>query len=422
MNSFHDTSSNNRAHNPGSYSVKAMMLYPHGIDEALSIYSIVADFQISESIYSPTIECIISVIDGVSLLDKFNILGDERVQIILAKKPLDDSSEEETFEIDLRIAEIINYTNNSPGQQFYQFHCVRPHMYINQSKLLQRPFSGTAAQIISKILKSDLDVQFGQVNISSKNTIRGIFPAIKPLEAIYWLLRNTYDDGTPYFIYDTFTKGMQLKSYKDMINQTTYETYNNSQFYQNKPGTEEYYGEKRRRILKISSDNYMGKLAETASGNFAATLHTIDISNKEYKRFSFAYNGKNKLNTNRPYSRDVKIRNRSYDQIFDNKNYYVSLNSSAFDNYSNYHEPNKTTIMESEATLHNMDFIVHNLNISGDLELCVGSKIEVVIVNSNEDREDRSDKLNSGLYIVTDIVNRFGKSHEQSIIIKKDSI
>lgn len=419
----------NKTFTPGSYIVQAVNLYPRNATTsndpklALDIYPIITDFQINESLYSPVMEVIFSIEDAVNLLEEYKIFGDELIDLIILKPTQDESADTEKLIIKLRIAEIANYVKRKPGAQFYQFRCVREHVYTNNNKLLVRPFSDTIARICQKILKTDLNATVGEVAVSSKNVVKGIFPSLKPLSAAQWLIRNAYEDGTPIFLYETLKDGLNIKSYKQMVESEQHDTYNNFAFLVERSlGSESQYAEERKKILKVSTNSLTSKLVDTSSGTYSSTLNAIDIANKEFIAVPYKYKQRNKLNQNKSYSPGALIKEKPYETVFQNKNYYVSLNRG---NDKNYHEPNYISILEAEAHRENINFMTHEITINGDLDLSVGMKIEVLFAKSTDTEQagtdDIVDKYLSGNYIITEIQHIFQKKYIQTLRIKKDS-
>jgi hypothetical protein len=414
---------------PGSYIVQAVNLYPRDplskkdLRLELNIYPIITDFEINESLYSPVMEVVFSIEDATNLLEEYKLFGDEKIQLIILKPTQDEDQETEKLIINLRIAEIANYVKRKPGAQFYQFRCVREHVYNNNSKLLVRPFSGTISSVCSKILKTDLSAKIGKISASSKNVINGVFPSIKPLNALLWLTKNAYDEGTPFYVYETMKDGLNFRSYKNMIQDRAYDTYNNFAFLLNKSlGSKEQNLEEKRKIMKVSTDSLTSKLADISSGAYASSLYAIDISNKEFLTATYKHKSKNVLNKNKPFSVNSELGNREYDTAYASKNYYVSLNKG---NNKNYHEPHYISILEAESHRENMNFMSHEITINGDLDLSVGMKIEVLFSKSTDteraNTDDMVDKFNSGNYIITEIRHIFQQKYIQILKIKKDS-
>lgn len=409
---------------PGSYSVEEIILYPRSAKtlnrqvEQLNIKNIVLEFVINESLYSPIMEVLFSIEDGVNMLDDYKIFGDEYIDLVLVKPPKDESADIEKLTLNLRIAEISSFVKRKPGTQFYQFKCVRDHVY-NNNKLLVRPFSGTISNLLEKIISKDLQGQVGKIEVASRNIVKGIYPSLKPLDAALWLARNAYEDETPIYFFETMNGGLNVVSQKTMRDSAVHDTYNNFPFLVNRGvGTIEHYNEQRRKIIKVSTESFTGKLFDISVGAYSASLHTLDIANKEYKSFGFKYRHRNKLNANPPFSVNSEVLNKKYDTTYTNKNYYIPLNSG---NQNNYHEPNNISILEGQAHYENLNFITHEITIYGDLDISVGKKIEVLFTNGTEDTENPYDKFNSGFYLITNVTHNFGDEYTQTLTIKKDS-
>lgn len=415
-----------KAVTPNSYHVKYVKVTPNNADP-IDINDLVQQFNIVESLNSPTIQLNIVIADAINFLDDYKLEGNELVEILIQRNPLsDDVQNKVSFKLSLYIADIHGYVRNVQGKQYYQLLCVSKHMYNDQVRNLSRAFNGSIGTLVSNICKRDLKIQPSSINTSTKSTIKGIYPSLKPITAINWLMRNAYDSGTPFYFYETAKDGVVFDSYNNMTQKESYSTYDNASFFMNEPGSEEAYDEERKRIKKISSPLNISKYSSIANGTFAATTHILDIANKKYTKNQFGYKDskQKKLNVNKPFS-DIKIMDQSIDQLKESKNYYISTNTKSYDGYDNYHHPASETLSRAEAHLNNLDFITQEIVINGDFELSVGMVISLKIAKSTDlDFAQESgliDKHLSGKYLVTEIDHSFKEQYTQRLTLKKDS-
>jgi len=176
----------------------------------------------------------------------------------------------------------------------------------------------------------------------------------------------------------------------------------------------------------MSSPLNMSQFHQIGNGAYASTLYTFDIAEKKKEKFIYSYKGMTKLNQNAPHSTLDEINNQTYDQLQNSKNYYISLNSKAFSESSNYHEPLKPTILKGEAHYHNMNFNSLNLQLYGDFNLTSGLVINLDISKVGSAKEldtpRMKDEYLSGKYFIHTIEHRFDDIYTQKITCKRDSL
>src|SRR6056300_241340 len=182
---------------PTSYQINEIYLYDNN-ENQWDIRSIITSIEIYESLYTSSIEVTLSVADGISLLEQALITGNEKISIKVQQTQVkDDSETRRKFELDVYIAEVINFSRAVPGLQTYQFVCFSEHMYINSVSRLNRSFENTLGSLVKIICERDLRIEPNYINESSKGIIKGIYPRLRQLSAINWLMRNAVEDNTP---------------------------------------------------------------------------------------------------------------------------------------------------------------------------------------------------------------------------------
>jgi hypothetical protein len=174
----------------------------------------------------------------------------------------------------------------------------------------------------------------------------------------------------------------------------------------------------------------MSKLESMANGSYASTLHTLDISKKEYKKDFFNYDSSNptKLNKKKPFTDFTKFKDRKLPDLKEGKHYFISRNTDAYPSHKNYHEPNHVTLMKAQSHLSNMNFMTHSFSIAGDFEMTVGKKIKLKIIKASDMVEiDQPtvplDKYLSDNYLVTSVSHFIGpETYTMQLKVQKDSV
>jgi len=286
---------------PASYQLVGVKITMSN-DAVIDITQLVADITVSESMFLSSITTVLHIVDGFDLLRKAHLTGGEKVHIKIMRKNNNNesySTAENKFDITCHLARIVNHVKPKAGIQTYQLSCVSEHAFISQMKSISRSFNSNSNALVRDICLNDLKYT-GETNFSDKNlpVISGIYPNLKPLDTIHWLLRNIDDEDTPFFFYETAGEGLQLNSYNELAEQEVFKKYNNSPFYINKFETKEHFEEAQCKIIDMSSDFDMRKYDQIGDGAFSAIVHNVDIANKKYTINNFDHSLKNNIKLN----------------------------------------------------------------------------------------------------------------------------
>ena len=119
---------------------------------------------------------------------------------------------------------------------------------------------------------------------------------IRDRQCINWLLRNAYDNGTPFYFYETTQDGIQFNSFENLIEEDSYKTYEFKPYFEYEMGSKEGYDEQARRITSLESALGMSKLEGMSNGSYASTLHSLDIATKGYKKHFYNYDSSDPKN------------------------------------------------------------------------------------------------------------------------------
>lgn len=409
---------------PSSYDLAEVLLTASN-GEVRNITDLVGQISIRESLYAGSLQCDINILDAANLLEKLKVVSGEVLNLLITRRLA--GGESDKYSHSFRIAEVSSYAKLKPGTQTYVFKCISEHAYMSQLKTISKPFNNVPGALIQNICTDELKIDPKElsINTETKQTITGIYPRMRPIYLINWLTRRSYDNGSPFFFYETLGQGIFFESYENMITQKSYNTFKHMPTMNTTPGSENHIKGLKDRILKISTDLNMSKYKQAAAGAYSSTLHTLDIAEKKYKKTIYRYgNGKVlKLNKNGLLPSKLNFDDRAIESHRESTNFYVSLNTSAASGGSNYHAPNDTDMLTANAYIENMDGTVLTIDIYGDFKLCVGMVIDCDIIKSVDSglTERGKDKYLSGKYLVTSIDHRFEDEYIMQVLLKKDS-
>lgn len=419
---------------PETYELLYVKIYPNpGSALAVDNYDITglcSEIVINESIFKASIETEITVADGINFYERAKLTGNEKIEIKIQR--LEPGNNKKTFTVECYVANIQDYSKPRMGVQVYKLMCVSKHAYFNTFKVLNRAFKGSMGALVNNICQKDLDATPHKINTDTKGILKGIFPHMKPIDAIVWLTRNSTDNSTPYYFYETLKDGLIFDSQESMLESGVYRKYFQKAFFNEVPGTEENFSDALSKIIKISSEFDVGKYFAINDGAYASTVKTVDISTKKYQTTRFQYDDKMvKMNDHKPFDSDISFNDQQLTEFADSKIHHISLNKYAYNTRGdNYHAPIAGSLSKKQAYHINMGYMGQDIVLAGDFDISVGKVIELEIykasdaqvLEEDDSRENMIDKMQSGRYLITDIAHVFSDDkYVLDVGVQKDS-
>lgn len=469
--------------NPGNFLLRECSIMRENLggqelgNQKLDIKNFVGELSINESIYKNAINVDIRIMDNSKLYSGLRLNGSEKIRLVIGRNA---DTLLELFNLDLVISDLDLFTQVSNDMQSYVLKCVPEYTLINQTKTISDSFTDII-EAVKSICHGDLKIPnikldrplkreiessalkgliaankkknnpFG-INLTSEQEnekllpsqpAKGIYPLMKPLSVINWLVRNISNNSTPYYFYQTSNGIVKLRSYQDMLNNpnsfnadTAYTNVESLAYYAvedtMKDSEKDFYEIEKFKILKLNQPSNLSTIKNISSGSYASNKHSIDIYKKEYiGDDTFEYSGMKTLNPSKPFSDSVKFGEK---KLLDNKtsrNYFVNLNSGAFDdnNLGNYHSIINDTIQKKEAYFNIIDSQIQEIVINGDFLVESGQTINLEILqNLSADKKlkdeeiDTPDKMLSGTYLVTALQHSFeNQKFTTRLRVKRDS-
>ena len=426
-------SGTNKSIIPGAYKIKKVELFNHA-DEVFEIQNVITKLTITESIYSNTLICKISVRDSNNLIEEFPLIGQERVKIKFGVRGQDGTDKE--INLEFYITEYPLYGRlREKHVQAFSFSGISKHAYISRFKKISRSVSGLTSDEISNILSNDLSVENFVLNNPPISKFKGIINTQTPLNAAEWLRKKTFDDKqAPYYLFQSLNGDVNLLSHTELIEQDSYFDYYSTRDFNYAPNSEDDYLQRKHRILEISSDLKLGKIFQAIDGAYASENFYLDVGNKTFTSTEFSYSlESNSLGKKAPISTDFLIGDDTIDKTFQSHHEYVSTNAFAFgDIDKNYNEMKKESGGITKAFVENLETMTHDLKLFGDFDLNAGKVIDVKLPRAIEPSIQKDvlkksndgyiDEYLSGKYLVTSAIHTFENGeYFTQVKVKRDS-
>lgn len=429
-NIVNSTSENGIVITPKAFAIEKIMLTANN-GKQYNLLGTVHDIKIHEGLHRSGLFVEIFIEDAANLPDELRIAFNERIDLSIVRE---EHSGEKRFDLELYVSSISNYSEPTPSSKAYTLTCISKHGYLNNKKLLNQPFDNTTAKLIKSIIKTHLDSDV-DVRCSTEKSIKGIYPNLQPMEAIAWLLRNSFDNGTQVYFYETADEGLILTSYNEILKQDVYHKYNRNPFFTETlhNNTEKgIFEEERAKIRKIISNRNISKFEASAKGAFGSVMNKIDIATKQVKPIvQFKYNElSQKLNDLPVIENTMKIGKEKIEDFKNLKQHWISENSLSFGkDIFNYHDPiGEKQLLKRNAHINNLNTNVLTVSLPGDFKFAPGKIIELEILRQadiQEEMEEARDYIDeelSGKYLVSSVIHHFSKDgYFIQTNIKKDS-
>ena len=417
---------------PSAFKIGEILLTNHEGEE-VDIQNIVVKTIITESVYSNTLVCKLSIRDENNLLQDFSLVGQEKVQIKMVSRTGNDDKK---INLTFYITEYPLYgRGRNERVQAWSVSGISEHAYFSQFKKISRSVNGVTSDAIDNIISSDLKCDKLIIGDKPITTFQGIINTQTPLSAVEWLRKKTYDDHqSPYYLYETLQGKIHLKSQAELVAQKPYYEYIDIKGFNYDAYTKEDYLERKSRILDITSDLKMGKIFQAMSGAYASENFYLDIANKTFTSTKFSYDiSDNSLEKKPPISTKSTIDNEPINAKYQSHYEYVSTNASAYGSIQkNYNEIKKNSGGRTKAFTENMESMSHDIKLFGDFELNAGTVIQIKIPKSVDPQVQKDvlrsneygsfDEHLSGNYLITSAIHTFENGeYFTDLRIKRDS-
>jgi len=432
---------------PGAYIIKSIILTNHE-GKTAEISNIVADFKITESIFSPVLSALFRIKDEANFFEEFRLVGQEKIQVILFRKPL-ESAQAQEIDITFFVTEYPVYGKGTKQSvAMYTIRGVTKHGFISTFKTISRAVESNTSTEIKNILKNDLLVEKFAINGNAVSSFKGVIPNMKPLDAAAWLNSKTYDEnGFPFFLYETIWDRVLLRSYSSLcsiISNPSFRIFEDHKIFRAKPRSLNAYIEQQDRILSFSSQLNLSKIYAAKNGAYSSTHVGFDISKKSLNTKNFNYekdlnkdfllNKTASLSSKFGVPIDTTGTTKKYNEMFNSRTIYHPLNSLSYGSgKSNLHDIAYSYQGKRSGILETLDSYSIELQVYGDFRLNSGRRINIRVPKAIDPivyQEEKNkgnvdilyDDIISGSYLVIGVVHDFSSEYICTVKAQKDSI
>ena len=214
----------------GQFKVHAITLAnPEG--ETTDISSAVGQIDLYESIFDTFCTGTLRVFDGLNLLERFRIFGQEYINIELSQYEgaNEEAPIEYTIRKNFRISKIEAGEKTSSMQNTYLVHLVDPRLYFTRKARLSTIYRGAISDMIANLCLDKAHIskeEFDLFEESKPDNLSYVIPNKTVHETIQYLTREAMTMDTaavwanPFFFYETLNGGFRFCTIDTMLQQS----------------------------------------------------------------------------------------------------------------------------------------------------------------------------------------------------------
>lgn len=398
---------------------KIQLVSSHEKKIPFEISGLVTDLDVFEHLDKPYLTAMMVFQDTRNIVNGGNIRGGDTVKVKIRNN--DDTSGSMFVDKSFRIDKVISSTRmeQNENSESVVFHLIENHWYESNLYNVNKSYSGSTTEILSKISSEYLSNRKIESSKTDIQRFKVIVPNLTPIESMSWLKnRSTTDGGYPFYLFSTLVDNdLHFKDLKTMMSEKPWNEVIPHSFAASNQGSGEV--EMRRTIKTYSHKNSDNLLTLINKGLIGAKHQYLNVTKNilDEVKFDIQKDVITKLNTDgisnedRPlYSEDFKVGEESFNKIESRLISQVNA-TSAYPKDKSYSESDTVgeyrrdiisrtvlNLMQSSPmtiTVNGFDFANKNYNSVGSV-----MRIAFLLTSYNENTSKTFDGKKSGDYLV----------------------
>jgi len=421
--------------------------------KAVDVQYQVQEITITESIYSPTLICTVSLSDESDLIEVLPVYGMETIYLKIKRQMMSGGSQE--FEHTFYVTDYPLYgrPSNREHMQAWSVTGVSKHVWKNPMLKLSRAYDGKISDQIVKIAKDAFELTVNYEG-DCEAVGRGIINMQTPMKAMDWFRRRMHDpeEGAPYYLFQSIENGEDnctLTSHTKLVKGSPHNstTYTDSRTYTAEAGTPADFNQRKHKIIGISSSLKLSKFTPISQGTWGSQTQHVDLATRTFGKEYYTYKDDFKIEKTllgsdlfkEPKHNEhtggggggsgsptIKKNEEKPEEEFYACLNCLSRNSEAYEkDTQNYIEwtYEKLGLMRAYPGVFNT--LHHTITLFGDLELNAGKIIDLQFPRAGDPMLTGGvvDEFLSGNYLVTSAIHRFkNQEYYTEVKVKRDSL
>lgn len=392
------------------------------------IRRLVTDIEIFEHLDKPYLTGMLVFHDDNGIMNSYDILGGERIEIVLKADYQNAKEIKKTFYID----RVLSCARSNDHAEAVFLSIIEEHAYVSNLLNINKSYNGTASTILAKIAYNFLS----KLVLSSgtdKQLTKLIVPNLNPIEAMSWIKNQTTTiEGFPFYLYSNLVEDtLNFEDLGTMLSSEPVNTVEAPFRYAQTQTNLADEKERARHILQYRSENTENLYSMISQGLIGAKLEYIDLlsDKKNNLKYDIAQDllgpltSKNLLNAKNPiFSTDYKLNGKAFNNIKSRTITQIGGNK-CFQNGSNNTLSYGENIFASDYKLNfiskamdealfkaPLDFTLYGKYfLEGNKCTTIGNTIYLEFANAHPEKNTLLDRKKSGKYLIYSARHMFKK-------------
>lgn len=416
---------------PGSVGIERIDLINFN-NETVRIEQLVSEINIIESINSMFCIYEFTVIDGVALLEKFGITGNEKIKLELSKIDTEGGTQVKTSK-NLVVTRINRYARVVNQSQGYVIQAVSETAMASAIQRISKSVNGTITKIVQDLYNeiSDDNLPLEIRNATSEGNYKIVLPNYTYTDTFSFLLNRAQNtSGTTFHLFETLWGNEVLTTYEQILQQESVDLYSLSAWTDDKESelnTKSSFDAIRTKIKRIESNLGVSNYDAYKNGGISSRVFVNDIATKTLSHTDYFLLQQSLARIDKePFlSENYSVAGRPAEEYNQSKTFMVNKNTMAYENGDNLQNKVDETIALKRFHNESQFALSHNIVVVGDSRLQAGSTIDVLLPTPTDPVKlsEYRDEYFSGKYFVSEVRHQifFGGAYTVDMTIRKDS-
>ena len=384
---------------------------------ATTITPQVVTIEIYEDLFSPFITGKVVLRDAQELVNLFPLVGEEIIRLDISTPSI---SAKDSIRGEFYIYKMDDRIKLAEREVAYALHFVSKECIIDVNKKLSKAYSGKVSDIVTKILKEDLETIKPLHIEETKNITKYISNFWTITRNLQYLSDNAINiNDSPTYVFFENKYGLNFVSLDSLYGDNpVFQKFIWDNYVAERKGATRDLNKDYQRILEIRTPEVYNYLERLKSGMYGSELIAFDILTKQYMNVEYApkFSETKHLNPNPLWSSNAISRPRA--TLIQDHRYYNNFDG--YDDVTNSKSLQKRTSLMTQAEAFKLEIVVF-----GRTDYSVGQKVYVELPKNTQIKKNEiewQDKVYSGYYLISALCHRITRTqHECVMELIKDS-
>ena len=384
---------------------------------ATTITPQVVTIEIYEDLFSPFITGKVVLRDAQELVNLFPLVGEEIIRLDISTPSI---SAKDSLRGEFYIYKMDDRIKLAEREVAYALHFVSKECIIDVNKKLSKAYSGKVSDIVTKILKEDLETIKPLHIEETKNITKYISNFWTITRNLQYLSDNAINiNDSPTYVFFENKYGLNFVSLDSLYGDNpVFQKFIWDNYVAERKGATRDLNKDYQRILEIRTPEVYNYLERLKSGMYGSELIAFDILTKQYMNVEYApkFSETKHLNPNPLWSSNAISRPRA--TLIQDHRYYNNFDG--YDDVTNSKSLQKRTSLMTQAEAFKLEIVVF-----GRTDYSVGQKVYVELPKNTQIKKNEiewQDKVYSGYYLISALCHRITRTqHECVMELIKDS-